>query len=447
VAECFKIFALHDAQLLQERYNQLNAWLAVVPGNAGFNLRRLWLTSTNYADLSFIFSLSTGERQDAHLSADALTVFETEAGVPYFFSLHHGDLAHTLILGAAGSGKSFLLNFLITHAQKYAPFTFIFDLGGSYEMLTRLFGGTSVAVGQIRQTPMINPFCLNPSPENIHFLYSFFRVLVESSGYQLTASDERDLYEQIGNVYEVEPEQRRLYTLANIVNANLRQTLQKWTEGGQYGTWFDHVTDTLTFAQFQTFDFEGMSKLPQVLEPLLFYILHRANDVIYDPTLATTFKLFVMDEAWRFFRHPTIKLYIVEALKTWRKRNAAMILATQSSEDLNSDLLAVVLESCPTRMFLANPGMDRKVYQDLFHLNATEAERIAGLVPKRQILIKRPHLAKVVDLNVGSKEYWLYTNSPYDNQKKREVFARHSLEEGLEILAGRESGQEGTVCH
>src|SRR5262249_2824150 len=212
----------------QERYNQLNAWLAVIPGNADFNLRRLWLTSSNYADLSFIFSLSTGETHDAHLSSDALSAFETEAGVPYFFSLHHRDIAHTLILGAAGSGKSFLLNFLITHAQKYDPFTFIFDLGGSYEMLTRLFGGSSLAVGQAGAAPLINPFCLSPTAENIQFLYSFFRVLVESGGYQLTTIDERDLYEQIGNVYEVEAEQRRLYTLANIVNANLRQGLHKW---------------------------------------------------------------------------------------------------------------------------------------------------------------------------------------------------------------------------
>jgi type IV secretory pathway VirB4 component len=192
-----------------------------------------------------------------------------------------------------------------------------------------------------------------------------------------------------------------------------------------------------------------VSKLPQVLEPLLFYILHRANAAIYDPALATTFKVFVMDEAWRFFRHPTIKLYIVEALKTWRKRNAAMIMATQSSEDLHSDLLPVVLESCPTRMFLANPGMDLSVYRELFHLNATEAERISTLIPKRQILIKRPDLAKVVELNVGPKDYWLYTNSPFDNQKKREAFARYGLTRGLEILAGpRKSGdQEGAPCH
>ena len=55
-----------------------------------------------------------------------------------------------------------------------------------------------------------------------------------------------------------------------------------------------------------------------------------------------------MDEAWRFLRHPTIQRYILEALKTWRKKNAAMILATQSSADLvRSEMLNVVVESCP----------------------------------------------------------------------------------------------------
>ena len=38
---------------------------------------------------------------------------------------------------------------------------------------------------------------------------------------------------------------------------------------------FDHVDDTLTFARFQAFDFTGMDRYPQVLEPLIFYVLHQ----------------------------------------------------------------------------------------------------------------------------------------------------------------------------
>jgi type IV secretory pathway VirB4 component len=195
------------------------------------------------------------------------------------------------------------------------------------------------------------------------------------------------------------------------------------------------VEDNLTFAAFQTFDFEGMDKYPQVLEPLLFYVLHRANASIYDPALDTRFKAFVMDEAWRFLKNDTIRRYITEAVKTWRKRNAAMILATQSSDDLErSEMLSVIVESCATKMFLANPGMDREAYRETFHLNETEAALIASLVPKQQILVKRPDFSKVINLNVDPIGYWLYTSNPYDNQRRREAFERYGFARGLEQL-------------
>ena len=137
---------------------------------------------------------------------------------------------------------------------------------------------------------------------------------------------------------------------------------------------FDNVEDTLTFQRLQCFDFEGLDKYPLLLEPLLFYVLHRASAAIDAADAAAQLKLFVLDEAWRFAQDVTLKAYITEALKTWRKRNAAMLLATQSSEDFAStDLLRTVVESCPTKFFLANPGMDLDRARTLFHLNHTEA--------------------------------------------------------------------------
>ncbi len=110
---------------------------------------------------------------------------------------------------------------------------------------------------------------------------------------------------------------------------------------------FEDAEDTLTFQRVQCFQiFEGLDKFPLVLEPLLFYVLHRASASIQDAEAAATLKLFVLDEAWRFARDATVKAYITEALKTWRKRNAAMLLATQSSEDFAAtDLLRTVIES------------------------------------------------------------------------------------------------------
>jgi type IV secretion system protein TrbE len=59
-AEFYKVFSVHDAQLYEERYNLLNAYLAAVPGNSAFNLRRMLLTNSNYADYSFLFTLDSG---------------------------------------------------------------------------------------------------------------------------------------------------------------------------------------------------------------------------------------------------------------------------------------------------------------------------------------------------------------------------------------------------
>jgi type IV secretion/conjugal transfer VirB4 family ATPase len=437
-ADFYKVFSIHDASIYEERYNLLNAYLATVPGNYAFNLRRMLILNTNYADYSFLFTLHSGDQTNKHLKREYLAVLETNYETPYYLNLHYQDVAHTVILGRTGAGKSFLLNFLITNLQKYDPATFIFDLGGSFETLTWLFGGAYVRVGLNSPAFKINPFCLPPTKQNLDFLGLFVKVLMEGKGEEpLTAEETQDFYHQVENLYEVDPELRTLSTLANTLDRHLAKRLEKWTTGGQFGFVFDNPKDTLTFAQFQCFDFQGMSSYPDILEPLLLYVLHRANGVITGSATTGIFKAFFIDEAWVFFRNPSIKSYIVEALKTWRKSNAAMILSTQSLDELcKSDILGVIIESCATKIFLANPDMDRDLYQRQFHLNDREVELISRLIPKRQMLIKKPGIAKVANLDVDPKSYWLYTNDPFDNQKRREAFEKYGFEEGLKRLAG-----------
>ena len=118
-AEFYKIFSVHDAQLYDERYNLLNAYLSTVPGNSVLNHRRIHITNTNYADYSFLFSLQSGEPQNHHLQQEYLAVLETRHQTPYYLNLHHGDIAHTVILGRTGSGKTTVLTALSSFIPKY----------------------------------------------------------------------------------------------------------------------------------------------------------------------------------------------------------------------------------------------------------------------------------------------------------------------------------------
>jgi type IV secretion system protein TrbE len=437
VGEFTSVFTNADGNLFTETYNQLNAYFATVPGNYALNLRKLFLLNTNYADLSFLFTILPGEKTNAHLGTEYLAVLETDNSTPYFLNLHNGEVAHSLILGVTGSGKSFLCNFLLQNAQKYAPLTFIFDIGGSFQSLTSIFGGSYLNVGRESQDFTINPFSLTPTKENLEFLFSFLRVLIEGNKqrYQLDFKEERKLWDGIERVYVLDAELRTLSNFANIIG-ELKERLHRWTGGGQYGFLFDNAMDSLSFANFQTFNFRGWGDAPDVLDPLLFYVLHRASNEITNPMRLATFKTFLIDEARGFIRNQTIRNYVFQAQKMWRKHNGAMILAMLSLQELREEgMVEFVSEGFPTKIFLANPDMDRKLYREAFHLNDTELELIAGLVPPGQMLIRKAQSSKKVQLNVDSVSHWMATNNPRDNLKKRDYFERFGIAEGLRHLA------------
>lgn len=379
-AQACKAASAVEMVLYRETFNCLSAWFAAIPGGHAHQYRHLRVTNRNYADMAIVFAPATGAPVNKHLNAGCLSVLQTRQLTPYYGNLHFQDVGHALFSGWTGSGKSFMANHLISSArERYGARVTIFDIGGSYKDLTRAAGGSYMEIG-LKHDFKINPFSLPENEENRHFLFSFVKVLIESGDHRMGDVEQDELYQALPGV-------RRLSELK--LSDGLRPYLSRWVGGGQYAQQFDNAEDTLTSAEFQTFDFEALEKYPQILEPLLFYILHRANVGIYDAEMRGTFKVFLLDEAWKFLLNPTVKLYIYEALKTWRKKNAAMWLATQSIDDLDqSAMLRTVAENCGSLVLLPNPRMDRDQYRKIFKLNERELDLVASMEPKRESLWK-----------------------------------------------------------
>ncbi|HXJ42222.1 MAG TPA: DUF87 domain-containing protein [Bryobacteraceae bacterium] len=391
VSLAFRAMAERGAVLYEERHNVLSAWLAALPGGRRHQRRAMYVTNRNYADMGILFAPDAGQPVNEHLGAGALAVMETRQRTTYYANLHYQDVGHALISGMTGSGKSFLSDYLIRNAlDKYDARIVIFDIGGSYRRLASQMRGAYVDVG-LENAFTINPFSLPDSRETRQFLFSFVKVLIESGEKRMTVPEQEQLYRAIsGNA--------RLGDLVDRLPESLRPFLARWTGDGQYAYMFDNGSDTLTYSRLQVFDFSGLEKYPQVVEPLLFYVLHRANADL----AASGFKVFLLDEAWRFLLNPTVKAYIFEGLKTWRKRNAAMWLATQSIGDLQNEMLQTVAENCGYLVLLPNPRMDRDEYRKVFKLNEAELDMVATMQPKRESLWKPAvGASKVVVLDAG----------------------------------------------
>ena len=440
-AEVRRIFNTYDAKVIREGYGQLPAWFCRLPGQPpSRNVRSVFASAGLCSCLAPIFGSSGGRPISKHLHRPALAVLETRSRTPYHYDLFAGDVGHTLILGATGAGKSFTLNFLLVSALQYNPRVLILDLGGSYRWLTSFLGGSYLELSPSEEgttTFKLRPFSLPATERTYQFLASWVARLLRIGGGEMAGADTTEIHDRIVDLYKLPPAHRTLGGLVRTLPQKMWPPLSRWHGGGAWATIFDNPAtgDDLKLADWQVIDLAGAAEHEDLCEAALFYLLERLRLALENPAETARVKLMVVDEAWRYLRDPAVLSYLAEAAKTWRKKNAALILATQSAVDLTGTAGApALLESLPTKLFLANPDLPSSV-ADVFHLNDQEVELIRGLLPKREMYLRRSDEFAVLRLEVDKESYWLYTSSAVDAEKRAQAVEEHGLVRGIELLA------------
>ncbi|HEX5424037.1 MAG TPA: hypothetical protein VF283_18245 [Bryobacteraceae bacterium] len=435
-----------QAPSTEETQGSLSAYYALFPGNSAgdsasnFNVRQFWLRADHNARLALVFAPSIGSVCSEDLGCEYLSVYETRTKTPYFLDPYVDGARTTLILGAPRSGKSVNGNHIILSEQKYGGYTFVIDVGGSYEATVRLFGGAVERIGT--RGLRINPFSLEPTESNLGFLFQFVRLLLVKAGARLTPEDEAAVEKAVRRMYLVNPSVRRLKHM--LLPPHLQRYLTKWTEGGAYGTVFDNVDDSLRLARLQCFDFQDVTEGQQdLIEPMLFWILRQIDQVIYDPKNLAVPKHILFDELWKQLKTRSLLDSAISSLKTGGKHLAGVTLLTHTAQDLgeNAD---IIINACTTQMFLPDPTFNRDLYGRLFHLNEQELANLASLGP-REFLLKRPSYSKVLKLNLDPKSYWLFTTRPKDRVRRERLIEELGYDRAFEVLQQADS-QEGAYA-
>jgi type IV secretion system protein VirB4 len=431
-----RIFVEARAQVIEETLGNLSAFYAMFPGNGKFNVFPLWLSEEHHARLSLVFAPHLGHPHSEDLDQEYLNVFETRTRTPFFQDVYVDGVRVMLILGPTGSGKSVHGNQLIALEQKYGGFTYIFDIGGSYESVVELYGGRVDRIGT--DGPRVNPFALEPTESNVKFLYSFIKLLLANGGAELEPEDDDVIHKAVQDMYLLDPENRRLANL--FLPKKLDRYLSKWAGNGIYHAIFDNVEDSLSLARVQCFDFQGVNneQNADLIEPLMVWLLHRINGVLYDRANLGVPKHILIEEIFSSMKNRQLLEAALGSIKTVRKNLGGVTLIGQSAEDLGENADSIV-NSCTSFLFLKDATFNRKRYAELFKLNEQQLALFESLQDREALYVRRDGLTKVVILNLDSRSYAAFSTKPKDRVRRSKLIAKYGLHEGITRFAQGET--------
>ncbi len=432
-----------SVRMLREGISQKIVFFSLCPGAHDLaHFRKKDISEASLADFSCVWGTDSGSPWSTHLQAPAVTVFETEQHTPYHWNWHRGDTGHLAIFGKTGTGKSVLLNKTIDSSQKYGGYTSITDLGGSFEFLTKLYGGSysRIVAGSSNKIGW-NPLGWPNSDEQRRFVVSLVTMLVEMRGRSLDDDQVEDINQAVIRFYDSGKPWVLRY-LVTFLPEELQRPMRRWHSGGLDSWLLDNdVEDCRIGSSFNTDEWIGFvhEDYEHLLEPMFMCKFRYDLGRLTDPAKLSQFKLIVFDEAWACVKSKRSAAFIRWALKMLRRYNAAVVLSTQSEKDLSETALMPVINECCDKIFLACPGMDPEAYARTFGLREKQLKTVQGLVPKRQLFVSNAGMSgKVLNNNLTEAELLRYATDATTVTRRNDALETHG-EKWLESLLGPRS--------
>jgi len=383
-----KVIQGRDFTAMPETINAADAWLGSLPGHVYANVRQPPISTLNLAHMIPLSAVWAGPERDEHFGAPPLLYGKTEGSTPFRFSLHVGDVGHTLVVGPTGAGKSVLLALMALQFRRYpGAQVFAFDFGGSIRAAAIAMGGDWHDLGGgltegSAESVQLQPLSRIDEAAERAWAADWIVAILMRESIQVTPEVKELIWTALSSLASAPLPERTMTGLSVLLQSNdLKQALRPYCVGGPYGRLLDAESEHLGVATVQAFETEGLigtTAAPAVLA----YLFHRIEDRLNgEPTLI------IVDEGWLALDDEGFAGQLREWLKTLRKKNASVVFATQSLSDIDGSTIApAIIESCQTRLLLPN---ERAIEPQItaiyrrFGLNDRQIEILARAMPKR----------------------------------------------------------------
>ena len=395
-----------------ETINAVEAWLGSLPGHAYADVRRPVIGSLNLCDLIPLSSVWPGPPRCEHLDAPVLLQARTKGATPFRLSLFQGDVGHTMVCGPTGAGKSTLLNLLAAQWRRYSDAqVYFFDKGGSCKVLTLAVGGDyydlGSSEGQGGQGGLsFQPLARVHEPPERLWAQEWLLDILEREQVKADPTLKEELWRVLELLGSAAAHDRTLSGFMNLLqHREAKDALRRYTLEGPYGHLLDSNHDELNVGAWQAFETEQLMQSKAAMAAVLTYLFHRLEERFAAESTGGRPTLLILDEAWVFLSDGLFAAKIREWLKILRKRNVAVLFATQSLSDIaDSPIAPAMIENCLTRIFLPNaralePAV-RKVYES-FGLSAQQLRLLSSAAPKRDYYYQSRDGDRLFELSLG----------------------------------------------
>ena len=418
-----------------ETINTMEAWLGSLPGHTIPNIRRPLVHTDNLADLLPTASVWAGRDTCPcpyyPKGSPPLAHAATVGGTPFRLNLHQGDVGHTLLFGPTGSGKTTLLCTVAMQALRYRGMRiWSFDYKRGMLATSKACGGAHFDIAGDHGGPAFCPLSVLDSDSDMAWAEDWIATCFELQTGKAPSPVERDSIHKAMTLLRAEDSERTLtHFVAQVQDETIRAALRYYTLEGTLGRLLDAENDSVRYGRFMVFEMEDLLALSEkAAVPVLLYLFRR-----FEKSLDGTPSLLILDEAWMMLGTTTFREKIHAWLRLLRSKNCAVIMATQNLSDAaRSQMMDVLVEACPTKIFLPNEEAGTEAsagFYRAFGLNETQIEIIRTATKKKHYYLVSPEGRRLFDLGLGPVALaFAGATSPEDISRIRQLERVHGGE-------------------
>ncbi|HOY09015.1 MAG TPA: ATP-binding protein [Candidatus Omnitrophota bacterium] len=398
-SEVIRLFSgMNGAEMHDERYGGVvPIFLSTLPGWTKESSRWILLKTLHLSDLLPLYS-------DFYGSGRGETIFFNTTQGLAAYDPFASDLPafNSILVGPAGSGKSFLVNQIINQYSKNDAIEVFIDIGGSYKRQVSLKGGEYINLG-LKEKFTINLFDLPggkkfsefSDEEQNEILVMKTKIIEQMVGKTSRFAQSDQIVEDfisrsIRHLYNTVE-----YPVLSDFKTALTQTAKNndqwlpfvhqitgllgiWLSGGQFGAFTDGRSTISFDKSIVCFDLKGLEN--QRLQTTMLTII---TNFVWGKFMSERGrrKLLILDECWKLLATPEAAGFIAEAFRTFRKYGAGAISVTQSLSDFTKGGLEdAILGNAHTRFILSqNSAPILQGIVDYFRFNEQEKHQIESL--------------------------------------------------------------------